>query len=622
MDLRDTGASAGTARLMLNMEDKAGVLRPRSCYRVLGISAPYNAQLHYVDRPGLSQTILAVGPKQGGQIKCSIYSTDGTQLDQQDLTTEPDNDLRSGWRCSFVDTFLRSTDGTPRPATLIVTPNATWVYEPLVSPSTVRLASVSSDATQINTSNIGYWASLPRGPIAVMHGERVVYAGFRDGVEVQFDSPIEDDATDVPDTLLAQNRASLRLSPGLLVLADEYDPIGIAAPSFFFIPNERITGLHSTGEVLLVFTDKGIWALSGYNISTYALQPIVRGVGCVSHWSIVTVGAVTYFAGEDGFYAFGGMGAPETVKLSEGLSPMWDGWDGCSDFLPDGMQDRLASFGWPWTVKTDMGGMISGRWNRMENRIWWSLPVTGPWRQWAIGMVAVFDIANGGWSLYFMNPLETTDGNFDFTLMSDAVEVSGRWVTSSSTTALLTPWSGGWDGLESSSTGAMGVPAFWLSQRLEPDDMSWRKVLDTRVKVLTRGLYETGYPGDSVGHPGASKDLPYFCLSGEAEAFDLYLDTGSDATYSQRGSTVTGPLSLLPHNGIPTINGVGAAPGFTLASSKWVPLDWFSSRCEGQVGAKSFRFGIVDDAWGNTRGPKVAVTAIEFDVLEEGTTHR
>ncbi len=626
MDLRDNGAAEGTARLMLNMENKAGVLKPRQCVYQVSTAIENNAQLHFVDRPGLQRVILAVGTSGSNVRVDGLDEWGNTVFSNVVLTTEVIRQANGqGFRCSFIDTFLRSTDGTPRPATLIVTPNATWVYEPLADATTVRLASIADDAVQANTSNIGYWSSLPRGPIAVSHNNSGVYAGFQDGVDVIFDSPLEDDATDVPESILAQNRASIRLSPGLLFVSDPYDPIGIPAPNFFFIPNEIITGLHSTGEVLLVFTNKNIWALTGYNIQTYSLQLIVRGIGCVSHWSIVTVQGVTYFASDDGIYAFGGMGAPETVKISEGLSPLWDGWDGQSTFVPDAMQARLASFGWPWTLKSDVFHMTCGRHNRRANQIWWSFASTGPYSLNALNMTLVYDLDTRGFSLFFADPSETEVGSGLFGFMSDAIEAGATWYWSSSVGILYRFDSHGWDGKEQEEATQRGVPAFWLSQRLTPDDADWKKVLDTRVKLLSRGLYASVYGGDAadaLGSGAVPKDLPYFCLSGEAEAFDVYLDTGTAATYSERGSTVTGKLKLIPHDGLPTLDGVGATGPFTINTSKWVAKDWFSSRCEGQIGAKAFRFGLVDDAWANTRGPKLAVAAIEFDILEEGTTHR
>lgn len=630
MDLRDNGAADGTARLFLNMENRSGVMKPRQCYQSVYESLETNAQLHFVDRPGLQRVILAVGGVSGGKVRVDGLDEWGNAIfTNKVLTTEALADPRIQFRCSFIDTFLRPVPGIvvgpPRPVTLIVTPNATWVYEPLADATTVRLASIADDAVQANTNNINYLVSLPRGPIAVSHGSYVFYAGFQDGVDVMYDSPLDDDQADVPPSILAQNRSSLRLSPGLILHSDEHDPLGIGAFNFEFLQNEIVTGLHSAGEVLLVFTANNIYALSGYNFAKGSLQLIVRGTGCVSHWSIVTVDGVTYFASDDGIYAFGGMGAPEAVKISEGLSPLWDGWDGQSTFVPDPMAARLASFGWPWTVKTDLNHMICGRYRRQGNQIWWSVATTGPWNFNVINAALVLDLETRGFSLFFMDPTEAIIGPGSACIMSDAVEANGKWYTSNSLGYLLAPTSSGWDGLSIAGLGLPGVPAFFLSQRIAPVDADWKKVLDTRVKLLSRGLYASVYGGDAsdaLGSGGVPKDLPYFCLSGEAEAFDVYLDTGAAATYSERGSTCTGKLKLIPHDGLPTLDGVGASGPFTINTSKWVAKDWFSSRCEGQIGAKAFRFGLVDDAWANTRGPKMAVVAIEFDVLVEGTTHR
>ena len=240
-------------------------------------------------------------------------------------------------------------------------------------------------------------------------------------------------------------------------------------------------------------------------------------------------------------------------------------------------------------------------------------------------MTLVFDLDTRGWSLFFGDPSETEIGSGSFPFMADAVEANGKWYWSSSFGFLYRFDSHGWDGKEQEEATQRGVPAFWLSQRIAPDDADWKKVLDTRVKLLSRGQYASVYGGDTedaLGSGGVPKDLPYFVLSGEAENFDILLGDGAAATYSQRGSTCTGRLLLTPHAGMPTLDSPGSNPAWTLNTSPWIAKDWFSSRCEGQIGAKSFRFGLVDDAWANTRGPKLAVAAIEFDILEEGTMHR
>jgi hypothetical protein len=269
--------------------------------------------------------------------------------------------------------------------------------------------------------------------------------------------------------------------------------------------------------------------------------------------------------------------------------------------------------------------MTCGRYNRRANQIWWSFASTGPYSLNTLNMTLVYDLDTRGFSLFFADPSETEVGSGLFGFMSDAIEAGSTWYWSSSVGILYRFDSHGWDGKEQEENTQRGVPAFWLSQRIAPDDADWKKVLDTRVKVLSRGQWDTAYNDDAVnllGSGSVPKDLPYFCLSGEAEAFDLYTDQGVAATYSQRGSTVTGSLNLLANAGFRTIGGAGATSSFTINTSKWVTRDWFASRCEGQIGAKSFRFGLVDDAWANTRGPKLAVAAIEFDILEEGTTHR
>ena len=69
---------------------------------------------------------------------------------------------------------------------------------------------------------------------------------------------------------------------------------------------ERITGLASYGGMLVVFKEKSIWTLDGLSEATFFSRPVVKGIGCASHHSIVQVDGLLYFWGKDGLYGFDG----------------------------------------------------------------------------------------------------------------------------------------------------------------------------------------------------------------------------------------------------------------------------------------------------------------------------
>ena len=69
---------------------------------------------------------------------------------------------------------------------------------------------------------------------------------------------------------------------------------------------EKITGLASYGGMLIVFKEKSVWTVDGLTEATFFTRPVVKGIGCVGHHSIVQVDGLLYFWGKDGIYGFDG----------------------------------------------------------------------------------------------------------------------------------------------------------------------------------------------------------------------------------------------------------------------------------------------------------------------------
>ena len=337
-------------------------------------------------------------------------------------------------------------------------------------------------------------------------------------------------------------------------------------------------------------------------------------MSCASHDSVVSVGPVTYFAGEDGIYAFGGLAAPEVVKVSDGLDPLWDGWQTVSTFLPDAMQSRLGGMGYPWRLSPGAMRNCYGTHVPGLGIIAWSVQTD------RMPILLVLDLSVMGWWIWFTDPDCTVD-----TMGRGAYEIDGKfYFVDGSGGISVYDGSTSYDGAQSTTTSGKGVPAFWLSQRIFPTETDWSQVQDAYAKVLISGSFPSNDgSSDVMGSGSVPVDVPAFLFSGEVEAYDAVDGAGAATTYDNRGSTVTQPLLLVPHAGLPLVGTTHSNTQFTLGTHKLGGADWYSARCEGHVKGKSFRFGLIDDARGNTgRGPRVALASVEMNVLPEGTQKR
>lgn len=628
MDLRENGDPENSYYLGINVDTSNGLLEARPPLQVVGDSAPYRSKLHYVDRPGVPRVVLAVGTETvaiGGGITFRAFNPDNLAAlgATQNLTTSfgevPDD---GDFNCSFVDTYLNTT-GDAKPVTLITTRFNSYVYDPQVSDSALRLVNVANDSFQINGTNYSYWLSRPRGSIATLHQSRVYYAGFTES-KVVFDNPLEDLQNAVPEVYLNTGRDMLGLNSSVVVWSDEYDPAGIRGDHFLQVDQgEVITGLHSVGEALLIFTDKGLYALSGYSDETYTLTKVHGGVGCVSHHSIVQVGSVVYFLAVDGLYAFGGLAAPEVVKLSLGLDPLWLGWGGTQTFLPDALRDRLGQYGWPWQVIVSEMGRSNGRYCSKYNQIWWSLPVTGVWYSRAFPITLVYDLDNRGFNLYMQSPTGRNGGMYN-SCMYDAVAVDKgqRWLTSNALGDIQELGLGLYDGVQG-GTYSRGVPMFWVSGRILAENNQEFQLQCAWFKLLSTGAVVTDQPGvgpggpTTVGSEAVPIDVPIYFIEGEASVHDQENDLQVAQGYDTR-ATVTAQLPTHPNPTGSYFYGTAV-----YGTAKYAPIGWFTSRASVQMKTRSFRIGFIDDPYSRkTRGNNVHVAGIQVEMSKPLGTRR
>ncbi len=634
MDLREGEAAPNSYFLGLNVDTSAGQLAARPALGLVATGTLARARLHYVDQPGSPKVVLAVGhigTSLGASIGFRVY-TDGFDAVAavQNLTTTFGETARDDMLCSFVDVLLRPTDtGNPTPAVLVTTDLCTYVYDLTANDGTLRRVAVSTDAQKINNANLYYASHAIPGPITVAHQTRVYYAGFRVGAQVYFDGTLPAAAANKPaqppEAYVGRDRTYLTLAPHAILWSDEADPVGIAAVNFAVVdPTERITGLHSTGSALLIFTDKGIWGLLGSTVQDFSIQKLVHNTGCVAHESIVTVGAVTYFAGRDGIYAFGGMGAPEAVKISAQLDPMWEGGEQIADQLPEAFRPYISLYGFPWTVNQSWTKRMVGRHYARPNQIWWSLPVSGIWDARAMGLTLIYDVQGNHWNLYFSSPgprtgsANLTPASNHASVMNDAVQIDGRWVTSSGYTEFWEAGLGRVDGDEVNASNSECVPVYWCSRRFPDSGDDILRIDRLRFKMLTRGLAASASNSSTtVGSGAVPVNKPMWFVEGESAAFDFEDDAGTIVADYDQKATRTGELQCHPRASSSSFLG-----SIVLGTSKFASTEWFTSDAPVGILSRWFRIGFKDDGVTFVRSPAAQFSSIGIEITNTGATKR
>jgi len=602
MDLRETDAEQGTYFLGLNVDTSQGTIMARPVMEYLNQEDRVQLPTACVfDCPPFAPVVLDVTRSSGTDLyRVSVSDADTMNyITSADLGFEPAGGSRIPM-CSWVTAYL--TDGDQAvPVALLVTQYNTYVYDPRLpvgSTSQMRRLDPATDALRVNSVNYSYWSAIPRGPIAVTHQTRVYYAGFDGTSSASLVSPIETDQSSKLEAVLASGRAAINLNPSMVYWSDESDPAGIRADHFLQVGfGETVTGMASTGEVLVIFTDRSIYVLTGYSDDTFQLVKAVDGTGCVAHQSIIVEAGVVYFAAADGIYAFGGLGAPEALKLTEGLQQLWSGWGFATDQLPDPMRTLVQGrFGWPWTFNPVLFYAIQGRVLPTRNVILWAMPIqTDTDARLAFRCTLVYDLKRRGWNIWFQ------DGEN----IHDAVEVRGNeFLLGHDGSAFRFRRSA----LASASTA--NVPMYWLSQRILGDEDNYRQCHGVRFKLLSTGVFTSAGGGiPTVGSDAVRADLPMVVVEGEEASYDTVNDAGTANGYDDR-RTRTQALDLHPNPGGTYFYGTGV-----FGTAKFTPLDWFTSVMQLNLTSRWFRVGLIDDPYTSTvRSSAVNVASIALDL--------
>lgn len=606
MDLRETDAEAGTYFLGINVDTSQGTIMARPVMEYQSVD----------DREQLPTAMVFNCPPYDAVVLDASFRADGAQLTvsmsaPEDLSYIDSVQLEWPYtggtypRVSWVTAYL-SDNGQSVPVALLVTAIGTRVYDPRLPPGApmqMRRLDPATDALRVNSVNYSYWSAMPRGPIAVTHQTRVYYAGFDGTSSASLVSPIETDQSSKMESVLAGGRAAINLNPSMVYWSDESDPAGIRADHFLQVGfGESVTGMASTGEVLIIFTERSIYVLTGYSDDTFQLVKAVDGTGCVAHQSIVVEAGVVYFAASDGIYAFGGLGAPEALKLTEGLQQLWSGWSSSSDQVIDPLRTMLQSrLEWPWTLDSAFFYAIQGRVLPTRNVILWAMPVRSDVTiDTTFKCTLVYDLKRRGWNIWS----QTTS----FSNIYDAFEIGGtEFVMSSFGLGYRFKRTVLGDGAFTSVP-----PMYWVSQRIMGDEDNYRQCLGVRLKLLSTGVF-TSQGGNipTVGSDSVRADLPMVVVEGEEASYDMVNDTGTANGYDDR-RTRTQALELHPNPG-----GTYFWDTAVWDTARWTPLDWFTSTMELNLSSRWFRVGVIDDPYTSTsRGSAVNCASISLDIRD------
>ncbi len=158
----------------------------------------------------------------------------------------------------------------------------------------------------------------------------------------------------------------------------------------------EITAMHSLGEHLVVFKRDSIWLMvpagEAFGTISYTPTPVVFGVGCLSHHSVVEVRGTLVFLAEDGVYQFNGQSVRKVSEKQVQVSQtQFATIDRLRDFWPKITPNRrLHAYGVNWRTKgcyllalATEGSQVNDKvlvwdyvkdslwiWNNIEAQVW------------------------------------------------------------------------------------------------------------------------------------------------------------------------------------------------------------------------------------------------------------
>ena len=553
----------------------------------------------------IPQRILNVGVLANGDIAVHFYGTDSIYLSAYNLTTvfgEPPATGFNRFECSFVNTtVLINRSGVGAEAvnvTIISTKYGTYLCDGV----DIARGLPTSYAIKQNSANIAYWNSQPKGTITCLHQSRLYQAGFAPDSSVVLSKVLESDQNLVPDILIKPSRTELSTPEWAIAYSDEYDPLGFQAHHIFGTANhEKVTGLASFQDNLIILTDQNIHTKVGGTDAEFRVFKSVSGVGCVAPRSIIEVQGILYWVAMDGIHAYAGaasQGAPSTApKISTSIDPFFTGrWDRTR--FPEEIQTKLTALGYPWTVDPSDLRYCQAMHYRERNQIWWSMPVKSR-APGSFAVTLVLDYILGAWTFFVKTVGSRANANLDSCMYSGlSVRLDGAEKVYTTNAIGEFMIYGGGNGYSVCADGSVvstdyrGVPLIWMTPRLFPDNILSNTFRPVRLKLLSKAALPATNP-------------PRWFIEGE----EAHADVGLTGRQQQSGNLTPSPTGTQQAMWGTGKWGTGAG-----GNLKYSSVDWFTQKIECNVRSQALRFGVIDDPGTDTSSHKNTIVVESFSI--------
>jgi len=493
----------GHSRCAINVDFSNGYIEPREGFMVVGAATlneaadikPDNGQVFIFESVNEESFVFVAGYNAAEKdVYLDIFDIDGRLVSSINLTDTHGEPQDKDWQCNI----FRVPHKKERNVVLIVTPHNSYIWKG-TDKTSVRKAKMGGGSEDDNIaaySSWFYWTSTPKGTIAEWHRARMYYSGFGHLQQFDLSSSWPDGQNALTESILSVDRTSINVTSQHIAFSDPFDPLGIRGGHEFGVDSrEKITGMVSVSDMLLVFTDVNIWAVRGdlgaaaWNPNAARIDLLVPGIGCVSHKSIVATKAGVFFAGVDGIYMFAEGSA---TKISSGVDSLFT--NGIfNQRLPGGNgsvpQELLSTLGYPFKADKNRLNGISAVDISHKNQVWFGIPV----EEEDYSLILVLNYKIGAWSYYVrLAPGTSRSGALAFTpssIMSDAAyAVEGKEPVIYTTGGnKLYRYGGGIDAQQTPGgrSHAVSIPIYWESSCFEAED-------EHHIRHLRFSMFPTG----------------------------------------------------------------------------------------------------------------------------------
>lgn len=399
MEQRETYQTDAHCELALNVTFHRGYIEGRKGFKTATSIGIVTSDMFIGHRPVGPPRLLCVGVTTTSfHPTVVIRDLDLGAIGSVNLNTSFGEPADQFWTCSFH----RATLGSGHAVVIITTPYQSFIWDPSVDETTVRKVAMATDTVKIDAVNWFYVSQSMKGPIVETHQKRTYYAGFLPQTEIGLDGALPVTQQDVPETWVIPGRDAFRIGPHVVAYSDVLFPFDIHATAFFTVSeNERVTGLKSFREQLVVFTDQGIYLLVGdpsiYGQGAQFLRA-VTGSGCVAPKSIEEVNGILYYVGLDGIYTYDGQTA---TKISGPIDALWSGTPTTSRMPAEVATLMEQQQGWPWRINAGRLQLAQATHCRSQGQVWFALAVHNRQQPYSIlGLTLVWDYIHQAWSVF------------------------------------------------------------------------------------------------------------------------------------------------------------------------------------------------------------------------------